>query len=141
MACQQQLITYRHFLNSTCARRTNMILTFDDELGKRHFEFCFVGFILGGSIQQTKGMQILRTEVGLFEKLESISERMPSGKKLVNEEPQRQLKNGGSLQLTLPEYDLLYNYMAQVPWQSGSPAKYAVEALDWMDTQHKESKK
>jgi len=122
-----------------------MILSFDDELGKRHFEFCFVGFILGGSLQEKKGMQVLRTEVGLFEKLESISAVMPCGKKLINGEPQRQLSNGDgshpALQLTLPEYDLLYSYLAQVPWQSGTPAKYAVETLDWLEVAHRESRK
>lgn len=113
-----------------------MILTFDDELGPRHFEFCFVGFVLGGSLQQTKGMQVLRQEVGLFEKLEAISELRPCGKKLVNGEPDRQLKNGdGSkqLHLTPPEYDLLHTYLGQVPWQSGTATKCAVETIDWLE--------
>jgi len=121
-----------------------MVLSFDDERGKRHFEFVFVGFVLGGSLQEKKGMQVLRTEVGVFEKLESISELMPCGKKLVNGEPQRQLKNGDgshALQLTLPEYDLLFNYVAQVPWQTGTASKYAVETLDWLDAQQRESRK
>jgi hypothetical protein len=113
-----------------------MILTFDDELGRRHFEFLFVGFVLGGSLQQIKGMTVLRQEVALFEKLESISELRPCGKKLVNGEPERQLKNGDGrqqLHLTPHEYDLLYTYIGQVPWQSGTATKYAVEALDWLE--------
>lgn len=122
-----------------------MILNFADEQGKRHFEFVFVGFILGGSLQDKKGMQVLRTEVGIFEKLESISELKPCGKKLVNGEPERQLKNGDgsvpSLQLTLQEYDILYNYLGQVPWQSGTPTKNAVETIDWLERSHRESQK
>lgn len=113
-----------------------MILTFDDDLGKRHFEFVFVGFVLGGSLQEKKGMQVLRTEVAIFEKLEAVSDLMPCGKKLVNGEPQRQLKNGdGSKQLHLTphEYDLLYNYIAAVPWQSGGPVRFAVETIDWLE--------
>jgi hypothetical protein len=113
-----------------------MMLNFDDEFGTRHFEFLFVGFVLGGSLQDKKGMQVLRTEVGLFEKLESISELKPCGKKLVNGEPERQLKNGdGSKQLHLTphEFDLLYSYVGQVPWQSGTPTKYAVETIDWLE--------
>ena len=111
-----------------------MILDFTDDLGKRHFEFCFVGYVLGGSLQQKKGMSVLKVEVGLFEKLEAISELMPCGKKLVNGEPQRQLKPGENLTVRLDaqEYDLLANYMAEVPWQSGTPTKHAVEALDWL---------
>ena len=121
-----------------------MILTFADELGRRHFEFCFVGFVLGGSLQQQKGMQVLRTEVALFEKLESISDEMPCGKKLPNGEVQRQLKTGEgaipNVQITLQEYDLLYNYVAAVPWQSGTPTKHSVEALDWLERLHRESR-
>lgn len=119
-----------------------MLLNFDDDVGARHFEFVFVGFVLGGSLQQTKGMAVLRTEVGLFEKLEAISEAMPCGKKLVNGEPQRQLKNGDSskqLHLTPQEYDLLFNYVAQVPWQSGTPTKLAVATLDWLEQAQKGS--
>jgi hypothetical protein len=117
-----------------------MMLSFDDESGARHFEFCFIGFVLGGSIQERKGMQVLRTEVGLFEKLESVSDLKPCGKKMINGEPERQLKNGdGSKQLHLEasEYDLLYTYMAAVPWQSGTPTRNAVETLDWLERSRK----
>jgi len=111
-----------------------MILKFDDELGPRHFDFCFVGFVLGGSLQDKKGIQVLRTEVVLFEKLEAISEPKPCGKKMVNGEPERKLTAEGArlIQVTPQEFDLLFNYIAQVPWQAGTPAKYAVETIDWL---------
>jgi hypothetical protein len=111
-----------------------MILNFDDERGKIRFEFCFVGFVLGGSMQATKGMQVLRTEVAMFEKFESISEPKPCGKKMMNGEPERQLKEEGNrtVQIHITEFDLLFNYMAQVPWQTGTPSRNALEALDWM---------
>jgi hypothetical protein len=111
-----------------------MVLDFNDENGKRHFEFCFVGFVLGGSIQQTKGMSVLRTEVGIFEKLESVSELKPCGKKMVNGEPERQLKLDGTkmVQVTVQEYDILFNYVAQVPWQTGTPSRNALDTLDWL---------
>jgi hypothetical protein len=114
-----------------------MILNFEEEDGKKKFEFCFVGFVLGGSMQQTKGMQVLRTEVGIFEKLETISELKPCGKKLINGEPDRQLKSEGmrQLQLSMPEFDLLYNYMVLVPWQTGSPSRNAVMTLDWLQAE------
>ena len=116
-----------------------MILNFEDDKGKLHFEFCFVGFVLGGSIQQTKGMQILRTEVAVFEKLETISELKPCGKKLMNGEPDRQLKAEGSrqLQFSMPEFDLMYNYIVQVPWQTGNPSRNAVETIDWLTAESK----
>jgi len=112
-----------------------MVLDFNDELGKRHFEFCFVGFILGGSLQDKKGLSILRREMNLFEKLESISELKPCGKKLVNGEAERQLLNGEhtkQIQVELPELDMLYNYISDVPWQSGTPTRNALECLDWL---------
>jgi len=120
-----------------------VILNFDDDLGKRHFEFVFVGFVLGGSIQQTKGMQVLRREVALFEKLETVSEPKPCGKKLVNGEVERQLKEEGNKQLVIDtsEYDILYNYLGGVPWQTGTPSKYALETIDWLERTQRESMK
>ncbi len=115
-----------------------MILNFEDDLGKQHFEFIFVGFVLGGSLQEKKGMQVLRQEVVLFEKLEGISEPKPCGKKLVNGEPMRQLNGNKQLQIDVTEYDMLYNYISAVPWQSGTPVKKAVETIDWL---YKESKR
>ena len=107
-----------------------MLLTFDDDLGKCHFEFCFVGFVLGGSLLDKKGLTILRREMQLFEKLEAISELKPCGKKLVNGEPERQLISGDGareLHVDASEVDMLYNYIANVPWQAGSPVRRALE--------------
>jgi hypothetical protein len=109
-----------------------MTLNFNDERGKKRFEFCFIGFVLGGSmIQEKKGMQVLRKEVILFEKLEAISEPKPCGKKLPNGEAERQLI-GGSIEITPDEYDMLHNYISAAPWQTGSPARDAIETLDWL---------
>jgi hypothetical protein len=111
-----------------------MILNFEVENGKKYFEFCFVGFVLGGSVQDKKGMQILRTEVGLFEKFESISDLKSCGKKMINGEPERQLKAEGprQLQLDAVEFDMLYNYMSQVPWQTGTSGRIALDTLTWL---------
>jgi len=108
-------------------------LDLSDELGPRHFEFLFVGFVLGGSMSDKKGIQLLRKEVALFEKLEAISELKPCGKKMVNREAERQLVNGAQLEISLDEADMLYNYLTIVPWQSGTPARHALEAIDWLN--------
>ena len=87
-------------------------------------------------MQREKGITILRRELGLFEKLESISELKPCGKKMINGEPERQLLNGDTskkLQIDMNEYDLLYNYLSNVPWQAGTSARKAVETIDWLD--------
>lgn len=116
-----------------------MILNFEDDRGKIHFEFCFVGFVLGGSMQEKKGMQVLRTEVALFEKLETISDLKPCGKKMINGEPERQLKEEGTrqLQVHVTEYDLLFSYVSQVPWQTGTPSRNALDTLDWLAASNK----
>ena len=110
-----------------------MTLTFDGDDGRRHFEFCFVGFVLGGSLQEKKGMTVLRREVALFEKLERISELKPCGKKMINGEPERQLKPGAmQIDIDATDFDLLYGYLSIVPWQTGTPARHALDALDWL---------
>jgi hypothetical protein len=111
-----------------------MILDFTDENGKRHFEFCFVGFIAGGCMQEKKGMQVLRTELSLFEKFEAISEPKPCGKKLASGEPDRVLRSDGPRQIHIDsnELGMLYDYLSNVPWQTGTPVRYAVETLYWL---------
>jgi hypothetical protein len=110
-----------------------MTLNFADDDGKRHFEFCFVGFVLGGSLQEKKGLTVLRREVALFDKLERISEPKPCGKKMVNGEPERQLKPGAQqMDIDAIEFDLLYGYLSIVPWQTGTPARHALVTLDWL---------
>ena len=111
-----------------------MRLHFDDDLGARHFEFCFVGFVLGGSLQEKKSMTVLRREVQVFEKLEAISALKPCGKKMVNGEPERQLLADGprTLDVEPSEFDLLYGYVSIVPWQTGTPSRQALDTLDWL---------
>jgi len=111
-----------------------MILNFEGENGKKYFSFCFVGFVLGGSLQPKKGMSVLRTEVGLFEKFESISKLKPCGKKMINGEPERELNVSGpcQLQIDVTEFDLLYNYVAEVPWHTGTPGRNALDTLTWL---------
>jgi hypothetical protein len=121
-----------------------MRLSFEDDHGKRHFEFCFVGFVLGGSMQDKKGMVVMRREVVLFEKLESISDLKPCGKKMANGEAERQLKKGEddpkAIDVTLDEMDMLYNYLTAVPWQSGTPTRQALETIDWLQTCQREAR-
>jgi hypothetical protein len=117
-----------------------MLLDFSDPDGPRHFEFCFVGFVLGGSLQDKKNLTVMRREVALFGKLETISELKPCGKKMVNGEPERQLAKEGvrQIELEVGEFDLLYGYLSIVPWQTGTPVRQAVETLDWLQAAQRE---
>jgi hypothetical protein len=111
-----------------------MMLNFKGENGKKYFEFCFTGFVLGGSLLQEKGIAVLRLETELFDKLVAISEIKPCGKKLANGEPDRQLvETGGMLALVPKELNMLHSYIASVPWQAGTPTKIAVEVIDWLE--------
>ena len=92
-------------------------------------------FVLGGSLQEKKSMTVLRREVVLFDKLCAISELKPCGKKMVNGEAERQLTSGDApkqLDIDVTEFDLLYGYLSIVPWQTGTPAKQALDTLDWL---------
>jgi len=79
-------------------------------------------------------MTVLRREVALFAKLESISEPKPCGKKMINGEAERQVKAAKPLAIEIDatEFDLLYGYLSIVPWQTGTPARHALETLDWL---------
>ncbi len=104
-----------------------------EDVDKRRFEYIYDGFIIGGSlpVNSSKNIQILRRELRLLTKLESISEEYPCGKKVYQDEPKRKTI-GGEISLPDDEFDLLVNYIAAVPWNSGNPARWALEAIDWM---------
>lgn len=121
-----------------------MILSFADEKGPMHFEFVFQGFILGGAISANKNLSILRRELGLLDKLEAISKEKPCGKKLPTDEPDRMLnkstkKEELKIHIDSPEFDLLYNYVTTVPWQTGKPLRNALETIDWLERSQKMS--
>lgn len=96
------------------------------------FEVLFNGFIVGGSRNTQKGIQVLRRELIILDKLEAISKPCECGKK-VNEEIQRELLPGPqSLTLEDNEFDLLYTYISDVPWATGKYLRTAMTTLDWM---------
>ena len=100
----------------------------------KKFDFMFNGFIIGGSLTQQKGMSVLRREIVLLGKLEGISKVVEPERKIFGDELARELV-GGTLDLSKQEYDMLYGYMANVPWSSGKPVRDAVEIIDWLESQ------
>jgi hypothetical protein len=97
----------------------------------KKFEFIYNGFIIGGSLVQQKGLQILRRELTLLDKLESISKDCECGKKIINEEHQRELE-GGTIELDMMELKLLTDYIGSVPWSSGKSVRDALATLDYL---------
>ena len=113
-----------------------MIITFNDEKAKMHFEFIYDGFIIGGSIVTEKGLTKLRRELGILDKLESISDVYPCGKKVLGDEPKRKLIDDNTcnyqIHIDEHEFDLLFHYISIVPWSTGKSSRDAVDTLDWL---------
>ena len=112
-----------------------MILDFNHEKGPMYFEFVYEGFIIGGSLVKSKGLSVMRREMNLMEKFESISHEYPCGKKILADEPNRKLNKEGNklIHIDIPEFEILYNYITLVPWSTGNPVKRALETIDWIE--------
>ena len=99
----------------------------------KKFEFIYNGFLIGGSLTSSKGLVVLRRELSILEKLEKISKDCECGKKVLNDEPQRELV-GGEVELNPAEHELLINYIGAVPWSTGKSVREALSTLDWLAT-------
>lgn len=108
--------------------------TNDDE-SKQRFETIFHGLIVYGNQNTQKGLSVLTREIGLLDKIEAISKPCECGKKIGNEED-RELNfiDATNLELKVDpnELDMLYNYISQVPWSIGQPARIAIKTLNWL---------
>lgn len=101
------------------------------ELDQKRFEFMYAGFIIGGTLVQTKGLPVLRRELAILDKLIAISKDCECGKKLIQEETKRDL-TGGTLELEKHELDLLNQYISSVPWSTGKAVRDALDTIDWL---------
>ena len=116
-----------------------MMLDFSDENGEMFFEFVYEGFIIGGSLVRSKGLSVMRREMALMGKFETISHEFPCGKKIVADEPKRKLNKEGNrvIHIDIPEFDILYSYITTVPWSTGLPVKRALQTIDWLERNQK----
>jgi len=106
-------------------------IEFVKDQDEKKFEFVYNGFIIGGTLTQQKGLMVLRRELAVLDKLESISKDCDCGKKIIQDEPSRELV-GGTIELSQLEYDLLTTYISSVPWSSGKSVRDAVATIDWL---------
>lgn len=108
-------------------------LKFDDEKGPMHFEFIWEGFVLGGSLVKEKGITILRQEIRILDKLESVSIPFPCGKQLPTGEPARKLEDEDiPLDFEDADIDLIRRYMSLVPWSTGKAVRNFMDTFDWL---------
>ena len=120
-----------------------IVLHFDGEFADKYFQIVYEGFMVGGSIERNKGLSILRKEMKILEKLETISEVFPCGKMLpINDEPCRKLI-GTEQEVTFDksELELISKYMGMVPWTTGKSVRNALEVIDWVDAALRDSGK
>jgi len=105
------------------------------ELSQKRFEILYVGFLVGGSSSMAKGMTTIRREMSILEKLESISEPFPCGKKIPGyDEEHRKLSEGErSFELDEKEFDILHRYVTEMtPWSAGKSTRLIIDVDDWM---------
>jgi hypothetical protein len=95
---------------------------------KEQFEILFQGFILGGHLVQQKGLTILKRELSVLDRLESISEPCKCGR-MVAGEPDREWI-GGDILLDKNEHEMLLSYVAMIPWSTGKASRLAVSTIE-----------
>jgi len=109
-------------------------LTKGVELDEKRFEFIYSGFIIGGTLTQSKGLLVLRRELSILDKLQSVSKDCECGKKIIQDETQRELIDGTSyIEFENPEFELLKQYVGSVPWSTGRAVRDAVMTIDWLE--------
>ena len=110
----------------------------DSDDSKKAFEVIFHGLIVMGNQNTQKGLTVLKREISILDKIESISKPCECGKTVPNsQEPDRELivdrpEVGIGLTLDDNELDLLCDYISRVPWSIGKPSRLALQTLDWL---------
>jgi hypothetical protein len=117
-------------------------LHFEGDSGPKYFEFVYEGFMVGGSLEKTKGLTSLRREINILDKLELISEVFECGKMLPINEPCRKLKSEKEeIIFEKAEIELILRYFSLVPWSTGRSARTAIEVYDWLESTIRDSGK
>lgn len=98
----------------------NLVFT---EAEREFFPLIYQGFLHGGNGPQAKGMEVLRREVRILDKLEAISEDR-DGDRILTTVPAVVL-------LEQPEYELLRRYFENTPWTTAVSRKI-VNIADWL---------
>jgi len=107
----------------------------DDDDSKKKFEVLLHGLYVMGNQNTQKGLSVLKTEISILDKLESISVPCECGKNIPGtKDTDRELnfKVNTVIEINDQEFDLLYDYISKVPWSIGSPSRIALGTLDWL---------
>src|SRR5688572_26296888 len=102
------------------------VLTFSDSDESREtFALICQGFLYGGNSATSKGMELIRREAGILDKLYGIgTENTTEDKMVLNPGEQK-------LVLTQPEFELVQRYFRSTPWTT-KMARRIRDIDDWL---------
>lgn len=105
-----------------------------NETDQERFSLIYQGFLMGGNSPQ-KGMEVIRREAKILDKLEEISgpeEGSTCDSCGIAKNPSQKLHLGAQyLRLEQPEMTLLTKYIEQTPWNTRSSRKVR-DLVDWL---------
>src|SRR3990167_1403390 len=96
---------------------------------KEQFELLYEGFMMGGNIVQQKGFAVMRREIAILDKFESISKDCECGRLITGTKETAREYVSGELELDDKEFDLIWSYISLVPWSTGKSVRNAVATL------------
>ena len=110
----------------------------DDKTAAERYELIYQGFVTGGNADPRKGMEVIRREAKILDKLESIGV-MPDattpcetcGRDSGGLVTPKLKKGKQAVQLDQPEYDLMRKYLEATPWTVKMSRKI-VDLVDWL---------
>lgn len=95
----------------------------DTPQDKEAFGFIYQGFLNGGNGAQAKGMEVMRREATILDKLDEHSVEDETGARV--------LRGPAVVLLTQPEYELLKKYFENTPWTT-KVSRRVVGISDWL---------
>lgn len=112
------------------------ILVFDGDRAEKRFELIRTAILLAGDGKGERTRVIIRKEARLLDALDKISDFAPlladPEKRVLADPDRRVLKpEGGTLEITQEDFELLQKYVDETPWLPHA-ARAAVDVQDWV---------
>jgi hypothetical protein len=101
-----------------------MLVFEDNEQARERFTLLYQGFIAGGNSPAQKGMEVVRREARVLDKLDAVSEPSVNGLRALRE-------GEHAVVLEQPEYELVKRYFENAPW-AVHVSRQVVSVSDWL---------
>jgi hypothetical protein len=108
-------------------------LIFDDSKeGRQRFAMLYVGFISGGNMPQSKGMEVVRREAKILDQFDDVG-------RCESADPDSVVWSETTNQITLdqPQFELLKRYFESASWSTMS-SRLVVSISDWLASRQPE---